>query len=326
MSSNIRKFWPTKANIISAEKRHKPSETDAIMSSNLPEIPICPAPDPDTRPPSFEVPEEACDTHLHVFGPEHTYPYKLPRDYTPPDASIEAMYKMHQILGIERAVLTQPSVYGTDNRAILHAVATNMHSLRAVVAVQNQVTDQELLKLHNSNVRGIRLNLVDKGGMPFNSIDDIYKFSERIIDLGWNIEFLMKVDEILDFGKKFANFPVNFVIGHLGYMKTDRGIDHPGFRQLLALLGEGKCWVKLTGSYRISQRNGPPYSDVIPYAKALIETAPDRMLWGSDWPHPHHYKIMPNDGYILDQLNNWTSDPQTIKKILVDNPAELYGF
>lgn len=290
------------------------------------EIPDCPPPIKDTVGPSFEVPEGACDTHLHVFGPVQEYPYKLPRDYTPPDATVEDMNRMHAELGIQRGILTQPSVYGTDNRATLHAVATNSRALRAVVAVQSQVTDRELQELHESNVRGIRLNLVDKGGMPFDSIDEIHKFSQRIVDMGWHIELLLKVDEMLDLRKKFSNFPVNFVIGHLGYMKTDRGINHPGFQQLLGLLGEGKCWVKMTGTYRISQSDSPPYDDVIPYAQALIETAPDRMLWGSDWPHPHHYKKMPNDGYILDQLSSWTSNSQTIKRILVDNPAELYGF
>ena len=296
------------------------------MNSKISDIPTCPAPDPNTRLPSFEIPAGACDTHVHVFGPQKSYTYKSPRDYTPPDASVEALEKMHAVLGIERVVITQPSVYGTDNRATLRAATSSRHKYRAVISVNNEISEKELLELHDCNVRGIRLNLVDKGGKSFDSISSIQKFSERIRDMGWHVEFLLKVDEIEDFGKQFQNFPVNFVIGHLGYMKTDRGLDHPGFQQLLSLLGEGKCWVKLTGTYRISQCESPPYGDVIPFAKALIDQEPDRMLWGSDWPHPHYYNVMPNDGYILDQLASWTSEKETIKKILVDNPSNLYGF
>lgn len=289
-------------------------------------IPVCPGPDADPRPPRFEMPDGACDTHAHVFGPEAAYPYSPSRGYTPPDASFEAYSHLHATLGIARGVLTQPSVYGTDNRAMLDAMARAPDRLRGVAAVDADVGDDELERLDGLGVRGLRLNLVDKGGMPLGSFDAVHGLAQRLAPMGWHIEFLVHVHEFPDLRATLGALPVDVVIGHLGYMPAGEGPDHPGFQDLLALMRDGRCWVKLTGAYRISGRDAVPYDDVAPLAHALIDTAPDRVVWGSDWPHPIHYRTMPNDGELLDHLADWAPDPAVRRKILVDNPARLYGF
>ncbi len=290
------------------------------------EIPICPGPDPAPTRPCFDVPKGAIDTHAHVFGPVSKYPYSPGRGYTPPDASLESFRHLHDALGIERAVLTQPSVYGTDNRAILDAVAAAGDRMLAVAAVAEDITDRELEALNARKVRGVRVNMVDKGGMPFDGIGAVREFTERIRDFGWHLEVLIHVDEFDDLRRALNAMAVDVVVGHLGYMKTDHGLDHPGFREFLDLVRDGKCWVKLSGSYRITTQDRPPYADVTPLARALIEANPDRMVWGSDWPHPTFWGTMPNDGELFDQLADWAPDAATRQKILVDNPRALYGF
>ncbi len=280
----------------------------------------------DTEAPKVEAPKGACDVHTHVFGPEQRYPYSPGRGYTPEDAPLAAMQRMHAVLGIERCVLTQPSVYATDNRAMMDAVATAPDRYRAVVAVKADVTDRELAAWNEAGARGVRFNLVDKGGMPFDSFDAVVAFSERLVEFEWHVEFLLHVDQFPDLARNMARIHTDVVLGHMGYLRTSKGLDDPGFQAFLGLLRDGKCWSKMTGAYRVTERDAPPYEDVVPLARAIIEAAPGQVLWGSDWPHPWHYREMPNDGYLLDQLADWTEDRATIRKILVDNPARLYGF
>lgn len=290
------------------------------------DIPTCPGPVADTHAAGFRPPEGACDVHTHVFGPEARFAYSPRRGYTPPDAPLAAMERMHAVLGIDRCVLTQPSVYGTDNRAMMEAVATAPDRYRAIVAVDADVTDQQLQDWDAAGARGVRFNLVDKGGMPFDTFDQVVAFSERLVPLGWHVEFLIHVHEFADLAAQMRQIKTDVVFGHLGYMKTGNGIDHPGFQAFLDLLREGKAWSKMTGAYRVTERDAPPYDDVVPLAQAIIDAAPDQVLWGSDWPHPWHYRTMPNDGYLLDQMRHWTKDPAVIEKILVANPARLYRF
>ena len=290
------------------------------------DIPFCAAPDPAPHAPRFAMPARACDTHAHVFGPAAAYPYQANRGYTPPDALDTAYQALHRTLGVARGVLTQPSVYGIDNRRMLDAVARQPDRLRAVAAVDGTVTDAELRRLNAAGVRGIRVNLVDKGGMPFDSFDGVARMADRIAELGWHLELLVHVHDYPDFARVMRALPVDIVVGHLGYMRTSEGLDHPGFRGFLDLVGEGRCWVKLTAPYRISTQPGVPYADVAPFARRLVETRPDRMLWGSDWPHVASKHEMPNDGDLLDLLGDWVPDAATRARILVDNPAALYGF
>jgi predicted TIM-barrel fold metal-dependent hydrolase len=290
------------------------------------EIPGCPPPVAETQPPRFDVPELACDTHAHLFGPESKYPYSPKRGYTPPDALLADFLKMQDILGMQRCVLTQPSVYGTDNSALLDGLAAMGDRARGVAAVGADISDAELERMHAAGVRGVRVNLVDKGGMPFDGIKDVYRMGERIKPLGWHIELLIHVAEEPGLKEIFAGFPVDTVVGHLGYIKAGLGVDHPGYRAFLDIVAQGHCWVKLSGAYRVTAREAPPYDDVAPYARALVQTRPDRILWATDWPHPWYYKTMPNDGYLLDQLDDWGFDDGLRKQILVGNPAALYRF
>jgi 2-pyrone-4,6-dicarboxylate lactonase len=295
------------------------------MADNTP-APLCPGPDPDPHKPAIAIPADACDCHAHVFGPASRYPYQDERSYTPPDAPLSALRAMHETFGVGRAVLAQASVHGTDNRAIIDAVATDPVNLRSVCAVGEDVSDAELTRLNDAGVRGIRVNIVDRGGMPFSSLDAVTHMGERIADMGWHIEFLVHVHDSPELMQLVPSLKVPAVVGHVGYTKTEAGIDHPGYQEFLALLGDGNLWVKLTGPYRISSRERPPYDDVIPFARAVVDAAPDRIVWGSDWPHVLLYKTMPNDADLIDCLAEWVPDSATRHRILVDNPARLYGF
>ncbi|QCK86465.1 GntR family transcriptional regulator [Phreatobacter aquaticus] len=289
-------------------------------------IPFCAAYDPSPRAPAFKAPPKSCDTHAHVFGPADLYPYSPKRGYTPPDARLAAYQHLHQVLGIERAVLTQPSVYGTDNRAILDVVATDPKRYRAVVAVGRDVTDAELKALDKAGARGIRINLVDKGGMPFDTWDDFEAVAKRIADLGWHVEFLVHVHSFEGLTEKLRRLPVDSVIGHMGYMATGEGLQNPAWRRFVDLVAEGRTWVKLTGPYRITAEKQAPYPDVVPFARDLVAARADRIIWGTDWPHPACKIAMPNDTDLFDPLTEWVPDAPTRHAVLVDNPARLYGF
>jgi predicted TIM-barrel fold metal-dependent hydrolase len=300
-----------------------------MTSSTLPgmaEPPWCAGPDPDPHQPKIRLPPLACDCHAHIAGPKSAYPYSPRRIYTPPDALLPAYLGMLGILGVERAVLIQPSVYGTDNRAMLDAMAKAGDRFRGVAVVDDAVTDAELEKMHAAGVRGVRINVVDvaedKGVIPMASLR---RLAERIKPLGWHVEFLMHADEFPDLDAQFADFPVDIVLGHLGYMRTDKGLGAPGFHALLRLMRAGRCWVKLTGPYRISV-DGMPYPDVTPFAHALIDAAPQRVIWGTDWPHVMVKSAMPNDGALCDLLLDWVPDENIRRKVLVENPAKLYDF
>jgi predicted TIM-barrel fold metal-dependent hydrolase len=290
------------------------------------QAPFCPGPDPNPRAPSISVPERACDCHVHVFGPASLYSYQQERGYTPPDAPFETLADLHRVLGLGRAVIVQASVHGTDNRAVVDTVARDPKRLRGVCAVGEEVSEAELGRLNEAGVRGVRVNLVDRGGMPFSSLDAVGEMGRRIADMGWHIEFLVHVHESEELVPLVRSLPVPVVVGHVGYVRTDAGIDHPGFREFVALLRDGLGWVKLTGPYRISVREAPPYDDVTPFARAVIEAAPDRVVWGSDWPHVIHHRRMPNDADLIDCLADWAPDEAIRRRILVDNPAKLYGF
>jgi predicted TIM-barrel fold metal-dependent hydrolase len=289
--------------------------------------PPCQGPDPAPVPPSFALPRGTVDCHAHIFGPVERYPFSPKRGYTPPPASLDDYRALHHALGgIERAVLTQPSVYGTDNSCMMDVLDHVGDAYRAIVAVEADVTDRELEALHERGARGVRVNLADKGGNPFASMRAVQAFTERLAPLGWHLEVLVHVDDFDDLRATMNAMAVDVSFGHLGYMRTDRGLDHPGFQAFLALLRDGKGWAKLSGTYRITTLARTPYDDVTPFARALIEANEDRVVWGTDWPHPTFNGVMPNDGALLDQLATWAPDPALRQKILVSNAEKLYGF
>ena len=289
--------------------------------------PMCQGPDPEPTTAGFEIPPGAIDCHAHIFGPSDTYPYSPARGYTPPDASLESYLHLHRALGgIDRAVLTQPSVYGVDNSCMLDVVDKMKGKFLAVVAVDAAVTDTQLTHFHERGARGARVNLVDKGGNPFNNLRMLQQFTERLKDMGWHLEVLIKVHEFDALYQTMSGMAVDVSFGHLGYMSSDNPPEHPGFQALINLLKDGKGWAKLTGTYRITTSATTPYNDLIPYAKALIAANEDRIVWGTDWPHPTFSGNMPNDGALMDQLAVWAPDAALRRKILVDNPQALYGF
>ncbi|MEM8973877.1 MAG: amidohydrolase family protein [Pseudomonadota bacterium] len=289
--------------------------------------PACQGPDPDPTAPSFHVPEGTIDCHAHIFGPADKYPFSTARGYTPPEATLESYQKLHQVLGgIERAVLTQPSVYGTDNSCMMDILDRVGSRYKAVVAVDSAITDNELEALDVRGACGVRVNLADKGGNPFEDMHAVQQFTERLKDLGWHLEVLVHVDDFEDLRTTMNGMAVDISFGHLGYMKTDKGIDHPGFQDFLNLLRDGKAWAKLTGTYRITTSPFTPYDDVTPFAQAIIEANEDRVLWGTDWPHPTYKGNMPNDGALFDQLATWAPSEQSRRRILVENAEAFYGF
>jgi 2-pyrone-4,6-dicarboxylate lactonase len=289
------------------------------------EIPVCKPPHRHPRKANLVVPAGAIDCHTHVFGPAERYPYSPNRGYTPPDSTLEQMLHMHAMLGIDRVVFTQPSVYGTDNRAILDAMAQIPDRARAIIAVDMSVTDAELEHFDRLGVRGIRLNLDNKGGMPV-SMDDVPRLADRIKPLGWHFEFLIKGEEFDDLVALFRSLSIPISIGHMAYMPHDPGVAYPPFQRLLNLVKEGNIWIKLSAPNRISARELPPYDDVVPMARAFVETLPERMLWATDWPHPNKFGDQPNDADLLEQLELWAPDAALRKMILVDNPETLYRF
>ena len=289
------------------------------------DAPLCAAPDPSPRKPRFTMPRHACDTHAHICGPIAKYAYSDRRVYTPPDALLPAYRHMLATLGVERMVLVQPSVYGTDNTVMLEAMREIGGAARGVAVVENDVGDAEIERLHAAGVRGIRVNVVDvpdgKGQFDFAPLVGLAK---RIKRYGWHVEFLMHADEFPGLDRTFADFPVDIVLGHLGYMKTSKGLQDPGFQALLRHMKAGKAWVKLTGPYRIST-GALPHADTNAFARALLDAAPDRVIWGTDWPHVMVKGAMPNDGDLAELLTDWV--PEALRqRVLVENPAKLYGF
>ncbi|MGE5522984.1 MAG: amidohydrolase family protein [Rhodospirillaceae bacterium] len=296
------------------------------LRAELETAPLCAGADPKPRRPRVAMPALACDCHAHVFGPWSVYPYSKARIYTPPDALPATYQSLLSTLGVQRAVLIQPSVYGTDNQAMLDAMAAMGSRCRGVAVVNYDVSDGEIQRLHAAGVRGVRINVVDvKENKGVIDIAPLAALARRIQPLGWHVEFLMHADEFPQLDALFADFPVPIVLGHLGYMRADKGLDNPGFQAMLRLMRAGRCWVKLTGPYRISSQ-ALPYADVTPYAHALLDAAPQQVVWGTDWPHVMVKSGMPNDGDLTDLLTVWVPDASLREQVLVTNPARLYGF
>lgn len=282
----------------------------------------CLGPDPTPHPPRFSVPPGACDCHAHVIAAPEVHPYVAERSYTPPPASLEAYKALHRVLGIERAVIVQPSVHGTDNRVTLEAIAGYGPDCRGIAVVDGTVGDKDLTRLHEGGIRGVRLNVLFGGGVGLQALEPL---AARIADMGWHIQLLLDARTMEDLAPRVRRLPVPVVVDHMGHMNVAHGMDHPGFRALLSLVRDGLAWIKLSGNYRISAE-GPPYRDAVPIARTLIEAAPQHMVWGTDWPHPALSEKMPNDGDLLDALDDYAPEPDLKQAILVDNPARLYGW
>ena len=297
--------------------------------TNQPSAPLCQAPDPEIRSPKIAFPAGAVDCHAHICGPATQFPYAQERIYTPPDATLENYQSLLHMLDVDRAVLVQPSVYGSDNKAMLAALKAQPKKFRAVAVIPtnpNTLSDKELEQLHAAGVRGIRCNIVDVADKSASlPIQNLKALAERIKPFGWHLELLMHVNEYPNLAKTFENFPVDLVFGHFGYTHAKHGVNDAGFQGLLELLKNQQAWVKMTGPYRICDGN-PPYADMRPFNDAVIDANPKRLIWGSDWPHVMVKKLMPHDADLCDLFGDWVTDPGLRKSILVDNPCILYDF
>lgn len=291
------------------------------------EIRDCIPPDRNPRRPRLKLPAGTVDTHVHVF--EAGYALSPTRGYNPPHSTLADLRHLHATLGIDRVVFTQPSVYGVDNSAILNAmVALNNERAdraRSVVALDMTFSETDLASLDKLGARGIRLNTDNQGGMPI-AFSDIPELCARIKPFGWHLEFLFPGKDIVGLMPVFESLSVPMSIAHFAYQPAAAGVKAPGFQALLELARRGNTWIKISGANRVSRGDLPPYDDCKPLATALIEAAPSRIMWGTDWPHPNKYKVNPNDGDLVDALGDWVTDREMLKKILVDNPVRFYRF
>jgi predicted TIM-barrel fold metal-dependent hydrolase len=293
------------------------------MPSPALRAPTIPGPVPDTRPPKYKLPEGACDCHAHVFGPQQQYPYALNAGYIPPDALTGDYVRMLRTLGCERAVLVQPSVYATDNSAMLEAMRSGVFEFRGVAVVNEDISDRELENLHRTGVRGVRINLAS--ATPGLTLEQAPRLAPRLKALGWHLQFFMDLKKLPGAEALLGKLDIDIVIDHFGRVRADDKMTAPPFQTLLALLKRDNCWAKLIGPYFLSDRK-PHFPDVTPFARAVVAAAPDRVVWGTDWPHPSSHGMMPNDGDLADMLLEWIPDDAQRSKVLVENPARLYGF
>ena len=285
---------------------------------------FCQGPDPRPKQPGFTPPAGACDAHCHVFGPAAVFPFAEGRTYTPPDSPFEALQNLQKVLGLQRAVIVQATCHGTDNSATLDAIARSGGRYRGVAIVDDTFGDKDFEELHAGGIRAARFSYARHiGNAP--DFSQVARVAEKIAPLGWHVVLYLEAEDVVENATTLASLPVPVVIDHMGRVKTARGTAQDAFRLLLELVGGADFWVKISGAERISSA-GPPYTDTVPFAQALIAAAPDRMLWGTDWPHPNIDGQMPNDGDLLDLLALYAPDAATRNRILVDNPARLYGF
>jgi 2-pyrone-4,6-dicarboxylate lactonase len=284
----------------------------------------CQGPVPDTKMPNFVAPPGACDAHCHVFGPAAKFPFAEGRSYTPPDSGFEDHVKLQKVLGLSRAVIVQATCHGTDNTAALDAIARSEGRYKGVAIVNDSFTDKDFEKLHEGGMRGVRFSFARHlSGPP--DFSRVQRIAERIKPLGWHLVLYLEAEDVVANVDTIAGFGMPVVIDHMGRVKAGEGVQQPGFQALLSLMKGEDFWVKICGAERISTA-GSPYHDAVPFAQALIEAAPDRVLWGTDWPHPNIEGYMPNDGDLMNLLPLYAPDEAVRNRILVDNPARLYGF
>lgn len=281
-------------------------------------------PDPDTRRPEYRAPPGSCDAHCHVFGPADVFPYASTRKYTPPDAPKEKLRQLHDTLGLERAVIVQASCHGTDNSAMLDAIAASDGRYRGVCNADDSFTESQFAELHAGGIRGVRFNFVKHlGGAP--DLDKMRAIIEKVRHLPWHVELHFDAKDLLEYESVLDEIPLPVVIDHMGRAPVVDGVGQAPFQSLLSKLRNSEnLWVKVSGSERLSAE-GAPFSDALVFARACIDAAPDRVIWGTDWPHPN-VKVMPNDGDLVDLIPQMAPTIDLQRQLLVDNPVRLFGF
>jgi 2-pyrone-4,6-dicarboxylate lactonase len=282
-----------------------------------------PPPHANPHPPvTFVPPAGAVDAHCHIFGPGDRFPYSADRTYTPPDSGIDDFERLQARLGLSNAVFVQASCHGTDNAAMLDALVLGAGRYAGVAMIDESFTDAQLSELHDAGVRGTRFNFVAHlGGAP--EPDVYWRIVHRVSELGWHIVLHFDAKDLAEHRRMLDAMPTAYVIDHMARVDAQAGLDQAPFQALLGLMNDERCWVKISGAERLTANGTAPYDDVVPYACALIDAAPDRVLWGTDWPHPN-VRQMPDDGDLVDLLTQFAPDESTRTRILVDNPRRLY--
>ena len=299
----------------------------STLLATLPRVPFAQSNDQQvpyssgTELPKLKAPPNACDCHMHIY--DSGFPAAPTATLKPPDALVRDYLLLQRRIGTTRVVVVTPSTYGTDNRCTVDAIGKFGASARGVAVVDTSVSDEELKRLADAGVRGIRFNLTIGA---VTTPDMIEPLSKRIAHLGWHVQLNIAPKQLLEMQDRLQRLPTPIVFDHLARIPLPAGVDDPAFGAVATLIDQGRAWVKLSGAY-IGSKVGPPtYADASKVAEAYVKLAPERVVWGSDWPHPTEQKEKPDDAVLFDLLATWASDEATRKKILVDNPAALYGF
>jgi D-galactarolactone isomerase len=275
-----------------------------------------------TNLPKLKMPADACDCHHHIY--DSKYPIAPSATLKPGDAKVADYRALQQRIGTTRNVVVQPSTYGTDNSCTLDGMAQLGPASRGVAVVDTTVTDAELKRLHGLGIRGIRFNLVQAGA---TTVDMLEPLSKRVADLGWHVQIHQTGDGIVKMEDVLQKVAAPIVLDHMGRIPKDVGVDHPAYTVISRLIDKGRTWVKISGAYMDTKVGPPTYADSTKLAQAFVKLAPQRMVWGSDWPHPtEKADDKPNDATLVDLLSEWAPDEATRRRILAENPAELYGF
>ncbi|MGX1099409.1 amidohydrolase family protein [Amorphus sp. MBR-141] len=285
----------------------------------------CLAPDPNPHAPRIAAPAGTCDTHCHVIGPQSRYPFSEPRSYTPPDSPVEAYRRLRETLGIARSVIVQPGAHGFDNSVTTDAIAALGDSARGIAVVSPDISEEDLADLDAKGIRGLRLSTLLSGGV---GTENIVRMAEKVAPLGWHILLHLKsADELPALVPMIRNLPVDVVLDHMARVTGVEGVDSAPFQALLELLTKtDTCWTKVCSWYRLSGE-AAPFDDMRVMAEAVLAARPDRVLWGTNWPHPLLFDgPMPNDGDLMDEFMGWAGTDTVRQAVLVDNPARLYGF
>jgi len=271
---------------------------------------------------TIHIPRGACDCHAHVFGPLARFAFIPDRSYTPAERLSSDYRAMLDRFGIDRGVIVQPSVYGTDNGATLNAIAELGGSFRGIAVLPPDVGDKQLAEFNAQGIRGVRLSDIIKGGVPLEHLETM---ATRLRGGDWHIQVLAEVARDPSLAKRLGTLGVPVVIDLLGLPDPARGVGDPGFQALLSLLRDSDCWLKLSGPY-LSSRHAVPYADMTPFAATLVAEVPERLVWATDWPHPAAGDAAPDAAALVALLESWAPDATIRNLILVDNPAKLYGF
>ncbi|CAG7627517.1 amidohydrolase family protein [Rhodococcus opacus] len=286
--------------------------------------PTIPGPLVHPTPPSFRPPPGSCDSHCHVFGPAATFPFAPDRTFTPPDVPEAALARLHRTLGIDRAVIVQSASHGRDQAVLIDALRTGGGRYRGVALIGLDTPRSELDRLHAEGVRGIRLQFMPHlGAAPTD--EEILRYADLVEPLGWHVEIHVAGTGAVDRFGVITKIPTRVVIDHLGRVDLNDGLDSPPVQALRRLLDTGTVWLKLSGTYRVTL-TGAPYDDANALAASLAAHAPERVVWGTDFPHPNLYGPMPDDGILLDGIPDIVPDERNRHKLLVANPTELFDF